>query len=367
MKNLLKYLVLILMFVVGGALGGVVMTSLFLGGGYDFMSFLLLLMGIIVVFCMCVIVHEGGHLIFGLLSGYRFSSFRIGSLILIRQNGRLRFRFLKLAGTEGQCLMTPPEEKKKGSSVLYNLGGVIMNLLLAIIFCIVYVFLPYTHIITQLVLIAAIISFIFALLNGIPFDLGIPNDGLNTLYLLKNTLAEKALNNQLLIASANVEGRTLSEMPDEWFTLGEDCESNDPLCSAISVFSCNRLLEQGKIEETKEGIESLLASNARLAEIHRGLLIADLIFCTLLKDGNKARIAHLYNDAEKQFMKSMKTNPSVLRTEYAIMLIRDKDENAAENIRQKFEKVSKIYPYQQEINSERRLMNMAYERYSSEQ
>ncbi len=366
MKNLFKYLALMLMFIAGGALGGVVMMSLFLGGGFELLSFLLLLVGIIVVFFLCVIVHEGGHLIFGLLSGYRFSSFRIGSLMLIRQNGRLRFRLLKLAGTEGQCLMTPPEGKKEGSAVLYNLGGVIMNFLLAIIFILLYVFLPYTPVLTQLMLIAAIFSFIFALLNGIPLDLGVPNDGLNTVYLLKNTGAAKALNNQLLISSANAEGRTLSEMPDEWFTLGEDCVSNDPLCSAIPVFSCNRLLEQGKIQETRESIESLLASDARLAELHRGILCSDLIFCTLLEDGSRARVAHLYTEKQKQFMKSMKTNPSVLRTEHAIALIRDKDENLAENIRQRFEKRAKTYPYQQEIVCERQLMDLALERYNSE-
>ena len=63
----------------------------------------------------------------------------------------------------------------------------------------------------------------------------------------------------------------------------------------------------------------------------------------------------------------MKTNPSVLRTEYAIMLIRDKDENSAEIIKQKFEKTARTYPYRQEIESEHLLMNMAFERYRSEE
>lgn len=367
MKKLLKYLALMLMFIIGGALGGLVMMSLFIGGGYNPMSFFLFLIGIILIFFLSIVVHEGGHLIFGLLSGYRFSSFRIGSLMLIKQNGKLRFKLLKLAGTEGQCLMTPPEGDNEGSAVFYNLGGVFMNFLSAVIFCLLYFFLPYTPVLTQLMLIAAIFSFVFALLNGIPLDTGVPNDGLNTLYLLRNPGAAKALNNQLLIASANADGRTLSEMPEEWFTLGEDGVSKDPLCSAISVFFCNRLLEQGKLEECKYAIESLLASDAKLAEIHRGLLRSDLIFCTLLIDGNKAKIAHLYNDAEKQFMKSMKTNPSVLRTEYAIMLIRDKDENSAEIIKQKFEKTARTYPYRQEIESEHLLMNMAFERYRSEE
>ena len=31
-----------------------------------------------------LILHEGGHLIFGAATGYRFSSFRIGSLMLVK-------------------------------------------------------------------------------------------------------------------------------------------------------------------------------------------------------------------------------------------------------------------------------------------
>ena len=38
----------------------------------------------VLAFQMQVIVHEGGHLLFGLLCGYRFLSFRIGSLMLIK-------------------------------------------------------------------------------------------------------------------------------------------------------------------------------------------------------------------------------------------------------------------------------------------
>lgn len=40
---------------------------------------------LLLVFCasmyLQIIIHEAGHLIFGLLSGYRFSSFRIGNMI----------------------------------------------------------------------------------------------------------------------------------------------------------------------------------------------------------------------------------------------------------------------------------------------
>ena len=39
-----------------------------------------------------VILHEAGHLICGLVSGYRFVSFRIFSLTWIRQGGKVRMK-----------------------------------------------------------------------------------------------------------------------------------------------------------------------------------------------------------------------------------------------------------------------------------
>ena len=90
----------------------------------------LMLLGVIALLMLVIIIHEAGHLVFGLLSGYRFVSFRVMSLMWIKRDGRLRLKRLTLAGTGGQCLMAPPEMVNgRFPVVLYNLGGAIMNLL----------------------------------------------------------------------------------------------------------------------------------------------------------------------------------------------------------------------------------------------
>lgn len=73
----------------------------------------LLLLGMYLAFFLQIIVHEAGHLAFGLLSGYAFSSFRIMDFMWIKEDGKLRLKKFSLAGTGGQCLMEPPEMKKK--------------------------------------------------------------------------------------------------------------------------------------------------------------------------------------------------------------------------------------------------------------
>ncbi len=52
------------------------------------MTFGLLLLGFYAVLFLQIILHEFGHMIAGWLSGYQFTSFRVGSLMWVRQGGR---------------------------------------------------------------------------------------------------------------------------------------------------------------------------------------------------------------------------------------------------------------------------------------
>ena len=74
----------------------------------ELMKFLELILLMYIVYMVNVIIHEGGHLIFGLMTGYKFNSFRIFSVILIKQNGKLKIKNISLAGTGGHgiCLST---------------------------------------------------------------------------------------------------------------------------------------------------------------------------------------------------------------------------------------------------------------------
>ena len=103
--------------------------------GQEILIFGLLMLSVYAAMLLQIIIHEGGHLVFGLATGYRFSSFRILSWMLVKEDGKLRFRHLSLAGTGGQCLMTPPDLKDGTMPfLLYNFGGSIMNLLSCLLF-----------------------------------------------------------------------------------------------------------------------------------------------------------------------------------------------------------------------------------------
>ena len=69
----------------------------------------ILFVGMYIGIFLQLTIHEAGHLVFGLRSGYQFSSFRIGSFMWLKENDRSVLRKLSLAGTGGQCLMVPPQ------------------------------------------------------------------------------------------------------------------------------------------------------------------------------------------------------------------------------------------------------------------
>ena len=147
------------------------------------------------------IIHEAGHLVFGLFTGYRFSSFRIANFIWIKENDKLSFKRLFISGTAGQCLLTPPEMiDGKIPVVLYNLGGSLMNVIASFIFLGLYFLFGGSPLFSMIMLMLAAVGFCIAVINGVPMRLGmIDNDGYNAFSLRKNNEAIRAFWLQLKI------------------------------------------------------------------------------------------------------------------------------------------------------------------------
>ncbi len=366
LEKIYSVLVCILFLCVGGA-GGVLLSATLFSGFFNPFEVIIGLVGILFTAYISIILHEAGHLVFGLISDYGFSSFRIGSFMWIKQDGGIRLRRFSLAGTGGQCLMTPPCNKDgKIPVILYNLGGVIANILLCAVFAIIYFLWVNRAVLLALIfLLGAIISFIFALLNGIPISAGgIANDGMNALHLSKNPDAAEAFRKQLLMNAAQSAGAKLSDMPDEWFTLPDGADMQNVHCASLAVFAVNRSFTPENTTAAEKEISDLLNSGYNIIGLHRGLLTCDLIYCRLVNNPD-ADISSLLTHDVKKIMQSMKTYPAVIRTEYVIALFADKNEKKADLILSNFDKNTKKFPYPQEISSERELMMKAREIYKN--
>ena len=322
-----------------------------------------LLLVLLAILYVQIILHEAGHLVFGLLTGYRFSSFRIASLVWIKTPQGVRLKRLSLAGTGGQCLMLPPARWDDNTpQLLYHLGGSLMNALTALV-CFLLSQVVSHPAASDLLLLSALIGLFLALTNGIPLRLGmIDNDGRNALSLRKDPVSRRALLLQLEIAGETAQGARLKDMPEDWFRLPDHPAPGSGLTAAIQVFACNRLEDAHAFSQAEEAISALLASSQPLPSLYRCLLRCDLMCCQLLLDSHPAPAGLLEGKQMRSFMKSMKAYPSVLRTQYFRALLAEQDQKAAQAIRQRFQKIARSYPYPGEITGEEELLALADEK-----
>jgi len=308
-----------------------------------------------------LILHEGGHLIFGLLTGYRFSSFRIGSLMWVKQGGKLHFSRYSLAGTGGQCLLAPPEMKDgKYPYKLYNMGGSLVNLITGVFFACLAAAFPKESLLFVFCVLMAVTGISFAAMNGIPMRLGtVDNDGYNAFSIGKNPEALRAFWVQMKMNQQVSEGIRMKNMPEEWFRMPAEEEMKNSMVAVLGVMACSRLMDENRFEDAAEKIEHLLSMKTGIVGVHKNLLKADLMFCEIVKENRKERLDRLLDQEQKKFMKLMKRFPSVIRTEYVYALLVEKDAAKAEEIRGRFEKDTRRYPYPTEVEAERELMEYA--------
>ena len=130
-KNKGTWIAALMFLLIGGAAGlfmGRALRRLGLDDGdwlHSMATLAVMLWGLILAMVVQIAVHEAGHGVFGALTGYRLVSYRIFSLMWLRDGDRLRFCRFSLAGTGGQCLMEPPGDDPNSDFpvTLYNLGG----------------------------------------------------------------------------------------------------------------------------------------------------------------------------------------------------------------------------------------------------
>ncbi len=307
-----------------------------------------------------LIIHEGGHLVFGLLTGYRFSSFRILGFMWVKEGGKLKFRQLSIAGTSGQCLMTPPDlVDGKMPVVLYNLGGSLMNVIVSAVFLGLHFAAP-LGILRASLLIFALIGVGLAAMNGIPMRMGVvDNDGYNALSLRRNPKAIRAFWIQMKANEQIAAGIRLKDMPEEWFAVPSDEEMQNSMIAPLGVFAHSRLIDAHRFADADALAAHLLSIDSGIVGLHRSLVICERIYCELITQNRREVLDGFLSPEQRKFMKSMKTYPSVLRTEYAYALLGERDTAKAESVMAQFEKCAKRYPYPTDVAAERELMEIA--------
>lgn len=329
--------------------------------GKDVLTFLSLMFVIYISIFFQLIIHEAGHLIFGLMTGYSFSSFRIMSFMWVKEKNKIKLKRLTLAGTGGQCLMSPPElVEGKIPVALYNLGGSIMNIITGFVFLGLYFVFQNIPFLSMVMLMMMSVGFILAIMNGVPMRMGIiDNDGYNAFALSRNSDALRSFWIQMKANEQLTKGIRLRDMPDEWFAVPSDEEMKNSMVAVMGVFACSRMMETQKFDQAYKLMTHLLEIDSAIVGLHRSLLVCDCAYCELIGENRSDVLEQLFTKKQKKFMKQMKKYPSVLRTEYSYALLSEEDFVKAESIKVRFENCAKSYPYPSDIKAEQELMDIA--------
>lgn len=328
-----------------------------MGFGEFLLFYGVLILAMAVALVLQFAIHEAGHLVCGLISGYRFSSYRLGSLMVLKKDGRLCLRRLSMPGTGGQCLMLPPGSPDGGFPViLFNLGGVIANLLAAAVSACLLPLVGGHKAVAAFLGGMAFFGVMLALVNGIPMrGSAVPNDGWNALNLGKDKLARRSFWVQLSVNAALVDGMRMKDMPDEWFELPPDDRLDETFAATLAVFAENRMMDRHDFGDALQLANKLLADGAGTVELHRPLVACDRVFCRLML-GLEPGEEELDEKDAAQYLKMLSDNPSVQRTRYALAVLVHGDPEEAQRIRGQFEKTARTYPTEADIAAERELM-----------
>ncbi len=285
-----------------------------------------------------ILLHEGGHLIGGLLSGYHFVSFRILNWTIIKEEGKMRIKHFSIAGTGGQCLLTPPEKPvKEVPVILYNLGGVIMNLLtatLSLILLITIEKLPYP--IELFLIFNCIVGYFLGILNGIPFNFGaISNDANNMRLLLKDEQSKQTMAHLLHINAFVQKGMRPKEIPERYFTCNEPINYKNPLQINLYLMVIGKLMDEEQWEICYNKLEDLMKHKDEMLDLFVKETASELLFISLIT-GRKERAQELYTEELaryiQQYAKIMSSKQRIL---CAIALYMEEDRVKAEKIYKK--------------------------------
>lgn len=267
-----------------------------------------------------ILIHEGGHLLAGLLSGYTFLLFRMGRFGLIKENQRFKLITYRMSGTLGQCLMYPPDTVIKPFR-LYLSGGVLGNVLASTAGLSAYALFP-----TRYLILFSLIGLIAGVTNGVPIGY---NDGKIFSKLIKSDTAQEQFFQQLRWNGDFIRyEKTYSEV------LAEDKIMNvsQPVTEQFNIYTklveIHALLEKDDLNAAFSELSDLYDLRRQIIVPYRMEVIREYLFCLIMLDAGKpddiSRV--LADPAFRQHLKLNQADVFRLKSVMAYYVSNDRNE-----------------------------------------
>ncbi len=350
--TLFKYLNYILMigtYMFMGAAGA--RACLALHGVKLILGFGIMFLSIIGALFFHIVIHEGGHLVAGLATGYEFVSFRIGSIAWIKdKNGNLQIKRMKMQGTGGQCLLSPPKvELEECPYKLYHLAGGLVNIVIGIIGLLLYIFVVPKNIWGYgLCLVPGAMGVSLGLVNLIPAKMGgTSNDGCNLWDMGRDLEAKECINLVLEMNARFTVAESFDKLSQELVDTIKSYDftkmdlTNTAVANAFNYQIAIYYIE-GNYAKVNE-LEKLMIETDGVIELFKNEARCECLFYEIITEQNEEKIEKLYNKNLKKYIKATAIYPSRLRLMYAYYHLYQKDEKEAEKYYEKLQKSVDTY------------------------
>ncbi|MCL1844121.1 MAG: M50 family metallopeptidase [Defluviitaleaceae bacterium] len=290
-----------------------------------------------------IIVHEAGHLVMGLLSGYSFVAFGVFDQLFVKQNGKIIRKKMSIVGAGGSCHLSPPDMVNgKFPHILYFFGGVLANILFsAIFFLLFFLFAQNAELLARGFLVVAGVGVYFFLLNLAPHKIDIPSDGWFIFHLgkEKNALSRRALWARLRVQAFSAQGLRSRDIPAEYFLWTEGQDLSDPLIFAAAAIKYECFIDSQKIAEARECLNELFEKTENMPGSYKHAIGAEVLFCEIISECRPAEIERVYTDSLQEYLKASNDRPETQRTLYAYELLVSKNAEKAKEHLEKFRAV----------------------------
>ena len=320
------------------------------------------LISLILAVFLQIIIHEAGHLVCGLATGFRVVSFRVANIILVRHDSGWQFGRFSIAGTRGQCLMEPAIDNMSEAHHMpyawYLAGGVIANIVVTVI-SIIILCLHVAGVAGSCILAMLSLSGVYlAITNGIPMKIGgVANDGDNIRTLRRDSEARRLLWIQLKANALYTRGERFCDMPGEWFSLPDDADAGDYLNATIIGMRASRHIEQLNFDAAYTDLRRLRSAGARLLEVLQRETACELLLPAIMLHRPRYEIEAIMDQKTEQYARTYASYMlSRAITVYVIERFIKRDLTATEKALQQFEKMASRYPTKGEQRSCNELM-----------
>ncbi len=305
--------------------------------------------GVVLAVMLHIVLHEAGHLVCGLLTGFKFLSFRIGSLTLVRDGKGYGWRHYSLAGTGGQCLMAPPDKPADQINLTwYNLGGVLANVVTSLLLVAAAAMAGNAEVKFVLVM-SAILGFASALLNGIPFG---ANDGAALRGCWQSAQSRHDMIDLLRCNADLMAGKLPSELTGEWLARDDEPDYCHNIQVNLELCRLAYWAEHERWPEVQARLQRIVAHEKQVASVLLLETKCELAY-TALRLGDTDQARQLLDKQLMAYVDAGKTSStSKQRLLCAKALLLDGDREAAQAVAQEVERNLPGYLVQGEAHAD---------------